>query len=112
MNFIESWYFLELHPIFDGRFQSCLDIEIVKVNPVTGMFEDVPSLNTRVRVWLECGPYSEPTRTHDPSLDCGGWTFEEAICTLAKLVRESYGPSARGWKKLLRRYADDSDGFS
>jgi hypothetical protein len=63
--------------------------------------------NKFLECWLEFGPIAYPTQeeftdsyrlrpdqfetTHDPALDCGGKTFDEAIVKLAKLVRKKYG---------------------
>lgn len=95
MNFYDAFYFLENHPIFNGRFQEGLDIMVVKVNPETESIEDDRSKNTEVRVWLETGPYlyDDPHGCkwcHDIDLDCGGHTFEEAVIELAKLVKKKY----------------------
>ena len=77
--------------MFQGRFEECLDIDVVKVNPLNKTIEDDKSLNTETNVWLECGQYSKYTRWHDMELDCGGVTFEEAIIELANLVQKNYG---------------------
>ena len=87
-EFYNAWNYLEKHTIFNNRFMDCLDIELAKVNPSTNCIES--SGNTKVEVWLECGPWDSECRVHDIDLDCGGSTFEEAIITLAKLVKEKY----------------------
>lgn len=105
MNFYESWHYLRNHPIFNDEFEKCLDIEIVKVNPKNKTVEDDTSLNTLTQVWLECGPYSKECLTHDIDLDCGGDTFEEAICVLARLVKELYGDDKdKAMKKVKEKY--------
>ena len=76
--------------MFNERFQSCLDVDVVKVNPKTNCIDDNDSLNTKIQIWLECGPYFENQITHDIDLDCGGNTFEDAIIKLAKLVKKYY----------------------
>ena len=107
MDFIDSWYWLDDHPIFRdtygcSRFQECLWIDVVKVNPETLSIDDDERLNTRTRVWLESGPWlvadaqNEPSivfdqAQHDYNLDVGGDTYEKAIKHLAEKVRELYG---------------------
>lgn len=86
----EAWEYLSNHDIFQGHFTRALDIDVVKVNPETQMIDDNDELNTKIEIWLECGPYNKDYLTHDVDLDCGGDTFEEAICELAKLVKEKY----------------------
>lgn len=83
-------------PYADG-FESNLSIEVVLVNPETNCIDDNKKLNTKTRVWLECGPYiwekdfNFRASCHDIDLDCGGDSFEEAIIELSKLVRRKYG---------------------
>ena len=92
LDFYEAWTFLNEHFIFNGFFSDCLDIDVVKVNPKTGDWEeDDETLNTQTEVWLECGPWDKDVKTHNEDLDCGGKTFEEAIINLAYLVKEQYG---------------------
>lgn len=100
-DFYNAWHFILNHPCFEDNFgQSLLyrnlDIEVVKVNPETETIEDDVSKNTATRVWLEFGPMSLEgdlgmVCTHDPDLDCGGNTFEEAIIELANLILDKYG---------------------
>ena len=90
MNFYESWHYLENHSIYKDHFLECLYIEVVKVNPKTKRIEENEELNTSIEIWLESGPYLEDCSTHDIDLDCGGNTFEESICELAKLVKDKY----------------------
>lgn len=100
MDFYEAFHFLKHHRIFRGRFLENLDIAIVKVSPKTRRIEDDPSENTLTQVWLETGPIKnvknvammqQPVWMHDLDLDCGGNTFEEAICRLAARVLKKYG---------------------
>ena len=98
MNFYDAYHFLEKHSIFNNRFLEGLDVMVVKVDPETECIEDDRSRNTAVRVWLEAGPYIDEKKygcswSHDPELDCGGKTFEEAIVRLAELVKKKYGDS-------------------
>ena len=96
-DFYSAYNWLECHPIFGGLFSKALDIEVVLVDPKTNKIEDDKDRNTKTRVWLETGPVERdlpsgrPEYCHDVALDCGGDTFEEAICALANLVLDKYG---------------------
>ena len=61
---------------------------IIKINPKTDCIDVDTYKNTKVQIWLECGPYKDERPVHDIDLDCGGDSFEEAIINLAKLVQE------------------------
>ena len=101
-KFYEAWNYLENHKIFNtglaSRFVNCLDIEVVKVDPVTNRIENDQKRNTKTAVWLEAGRYypeatgspHDPKFGHNPYLDCGGDSFEEAIIKLAKKVKAFY----------------------
>lgn len=94
MEFYDAYHFLKKHPVFKGHFSQCLDMYIVKVDPLTKRIEDDTVRNTATNVWLECGPWvfspyeKDFAPAHDISLDCSGDTFEEAIFCLADLVAE------------------------
>jgi hypothetical protein len=103
-DFYEAWWFLNEHPLFTNwknvkliDFQSCLCIEIVKVNPKTKRICNKKELNTLIQVWLECGRYiynenfKDYMFRHDVRLDCGADTFEKVIIKLANLVMKYYG---------------------
>lgn len=98
-NFFDAYHFLDDHKIFldkykFSRFQECLDIQVVKVDPQTEMIHDNEVYNTATRVWLECGPVDEDTDTtniHDTDLDVGAYSFEQAIILLAEQVFKKYG---------------------
>lgn len=89
-DFHDAFNYLSNHIIFADRFNECLDIEVVKINPKTKSIDDNAALNTETEIWLECGPYYNGI-THDVDLDCGGKTFEEAIINLRNLVEKKYG---------------------
>jgi hypothetical protein len=127
--FYDAFWWLWAHPIFilkgkqtkaidiklfgrpvSSGFNEALDFNIVKVNPETNRIEDEEFLNTKVMVWMETGPFEDPSEsehssmndnekwmnhtgipTHDVKLDCSGDTFEEAIVNLAKKVKEEHG---------------------
>lgn len=98
MDFYHSFQFLKQHPMFQNAFGECLDIAVVKVDPLTKRIEDDSSRNTETAVWLECGEHAGPNEKynyHDPRLDCGGRSFEEAIIKMASLVRKYYGGGSR-----------------
>lgn len=105
MDFFEAFNFLMEHPIFKGEFQFQLDVEVVKVNPKTKEIDNVRVNNTLTQVWLECGHLAhedaDPTvKYHDMYLDCGGDTYEIAICNLAKLVKKRFGVYRRGYPSI------------
>ncbi len=95
-DFYEAWRFLEDHAIFRGKklnnsvFDNCLYIMVVKVNTETRQQEDDESKNTKTEIWLESGPWKNFGPSHDDDLNCGGYTFEEAIIKLANLVQKHY----------------------
>lgn len=100
-DFYDAFQYLNEHEIFKddnniSRFAECLYVDVVKVNPETMEISDNDDENTKVQVWLECGPflpeddeYTEGAE-HDIDLDCGADTYEEAIIELAKLVWAKY----------------------
>ncbi len=110
-DFYEAYDFLREHHIFENTktkqvdFQSALDIQVVKVDPLTNTMKDDSKLNIKTQVWLECGPYETIPEegfkgyTHDINLDTGGDTFEEAIISLANLVYEHYGVNPEGYRE-------------
>lgn len=90
--FYGAWSYLNNHPMFKdeygySKFQDCLDMNVVKVNPLTGRIDSDKKLNTKVVVWLECGKYENGETYHNIDLDCGADTFEDAIIELARLVK-------------------------
>lgn len=128
-DFYQAWHFLTHHPMFDdtprdireglntdlrtyGAFKTCLDTDVVKVNPVDNRINDDPKLNTATRIWLECGRWMMPhelsdyydreyfpqgVACNDWGLMCGGDTFEEAIVNLANKVYERYDDLIWPW---------------
>ncbi len=105
MDFYDSFHYLNDHMIFANRFSECLDIWVTKVNPEINAIDNDSNKNTKVQIWLECGPYSKNCFTHDVDLDCGGDTFEEAIIELAKLVKEHYGDDyGKAMKRVQEKY--------
>ena len=93
-NFYASWWFLFNHKMFqneysESKFNHCLSIEVVKVNPITNAIDDISFLNTKTQVWLEIGEYNPLYRNHEVEFDCGADTYELAIIELAKLVLDN-----------------------
>ena len=95
MDFFDAWWWLYHHPINNQPGSARPD----KTYPV-GMYQlDIYASTTEREIWLEFGPfpsyegaeYDTNDRMHDPRLDCGGKTFEEAIINLARLVKKYYG---------------------
>lgn len=111
-DFYEAYNYLKNHkmcecPIYNdnGRktkytnnyFDKCLDVDVVKVNPITNEIDNIKANNTKTQVWLEFGRAfidlditNEAMIEHDLRLDSYGDTFEEAIIMLANLVNEYY----------------------
>jgi hypothetical protein len=105
----EAYHFLLGHAVRGSNgssFLDVLDIFVTKVNPATDSVDDDESANTAIRVWLESGPGTEEVHDlekpdlvghvhlHDPDLDVGGATFEEALIKLAEKVRAHYGTAS------------------
>ena len=98
--FYRSWQYLYNHEKFMDNhgfegFLRALDIDVVKVNPLTNKIDDDDKKNKKTQVWLECGAYYKKDKntgtdgwSHDTRLDCGADTFEQAIIKLAKLVHK------------------------
>jgi hypothetical protein len=104
----DAYHFLNDHAVQGSNgtgFLDVLDIFIVKVNPANNTVDDDQSKNTAIRVRLESGPGTEhitdalghegDVHVHDPRLDVGGTTFEEALIKLAKRVRTYYGAASQ-----------------
>jgi hypothetical protein len=138
-DFYTAWRYLEEHPIFGEKvipnfnddfckefgitsdlgnepyFEShfttsrCLDINVVKVNPITMAIDDNKELNTKVEIWLEAGAYRKECATHDYDLDCGADTFEEAIVKLANLVQQKFGDDYDKAMELVEEQFGDSE---
>lgn len=82
----------------DFGWENCITIIPMFVNPETKRVDEDESKNTHFEVWLEAGPPMMPDEhfdnvlvSHDINLDCGGDTLDEALISLAALVKEHYG---------------------
>lgn len=75
----------------DGSFSS-IDIEPVKVNPRTHEVDDIKSLNTEIKIWIECGYYSISNKcwSHDVRFDGSGSSLDDAFIYLAKAIQIEY----------------------
>ena len=104
----DAYHFLNDHAVQGSNgtgFLDVLDIFVTKVNPASNAVDDDQSKNTAIRVWLESGPgtehitdiagYEGDVHLHDPRLDVGGATFEEALIKLAERVRRHYGSASQ-----------------
>lgn len=86
MEFYDAWWYLTEHKMFKskdkmcGSFQESLDVFVAKVNPENNTIDDDNTKNTKVEIWLECGPYYEedglPMACHDINLDCAAKTYD------------------------------------
>ena len=102
------WYIPTDGGGFVSRYNECLDIQVMFVNPVTGLVDDDDSLSTKFEVWLEAGtPVDiseefEPPEggwdwlnrwqmSHDLFFDCGDETLKGALLKLTGLVKNKYG---------------------
>ena len=108
-TFYEAWHYLKSHPMFNDNFEDCLDIEVVKINPKTKEIDfENNELNTLTEIWLEIGPYIKDGFAHDIDLDCGGYSFEEAIINLAKLVKQYYPENLDDLRKIIsEKYGEE-----
>ncbi len=111
-DFYEAYHFLTSHPANSldrkvrgknengNMFDKCIYVEVVKVNQNhiedgSCVSEVNEALNTKTEVWLEYGEvfYDEEDKElcfgHDPSLDCGGDTYEDAIIKMANNIFEN-----------------------
>lgn len=86
-DFYTAFHFLHKHALFDGDYNACLYMEVVKVSPITKCIEDDRRQNTETNVWFEAGPPG----CHDVDLDSGGASYEEATIMLANRVYQKYG---------------------
>lgn len=78
---------------------------VARVNPETGSIHEDKALNTRTEVWLETGEWSWPdpgheddwqeSHYHNPGLDRGAASFEEAVVRMAHKVWKAYGNDRR-----------------
>lgn len=123
-SFFNSWYYLNGHPVY-WRFNQVADrpanhesgleteygfgsdainIHVTQVCSDCGRrHDDDPNLNNKTEIWLETGKWEmlpgkgsrHHGHWHDPELDCGGDTYEEAVIKLARLVWEKYGNDRR-----------------
>lgn len=116
-DFFKAWYFLLEHSYYqhpnhrgtdDSWLYTCfprqINIDVVKVNPVTDRIDDDERFNTKVKIWLETGSWLKEDQfpdlpslvegytdhVHDMYLDSVGDTFEEAVIDLASRMKVYY----------------------
>jgi hypothetical protein len=93
----------------DSYFPQHLHVNVVRVNSETETIESNQLLNTSLRIWLEFGgayyshnsQFKHSDHYHDPDLDCGGKSFEEAVIKLALLVKNKYTFLTVGSQKMI-----------
>lgn len=101
MNTYEKYWRIIEHPAFinDAFERVTIEIEPHMICPSTNRIENYKPLNTKLQYWVELMvPYYEENSiskqwvvSHDWELDCGGFTYEEAIDELYDLVIKKYG---------------------
>lgn len=91
-------YYLHEMSLYREALSSNLAIFYAKVDDSKCVNSD-KSKNKHIRCWLEFGTMKQAVSDgvlhiqhgHDPRLDCGGATFDEALMKLARLVKKHYG---------------------
>lgn len=99
MNSCEKYWRIMDHPAFINKDFVGIEISIDPhmVCKETNKIEDYKKLNTTLQLWIEVlvPYYNDDTKQfeseHNWMLDCGGFTWEEAIDTLYDLVLIEYG---------------------
>ena len=94
----EKSYFIREFGLEREAMDCNLDIFYTKVDERRRVNDD-KSKNVNVECWLGFGTIEQSvsdgvlhmTHYHDPDLDCGAPTFDEALVKLAKLVKRHYG---------------------
>lgn len=105
-NACEAYWWVYDHPklIYKGYAHPTIEITPHMVDPTLnggrGQISDIPEDNTTLQFWVELMYYDdveildgvwEEGSCHDWELDCGGWTWEEAVFNIANNVLERYG---------------------
>lgn len=102
-NACDAYWWVMNHPNMEvHQLGAWADITPQMVNPDVLTDEgfaivDVDSTkNTRMEFWVEAGTWTFDGDGHcykslDYDLECGGWTWEEAVFTLAEKVLNKYG---------------------
>jgi len=97
MNSCEKYWWITEHPAFRNKDHVgiTIDIEPHMICKETNRIENFRALNTTLQLWIEVMvPYDcdgSFEQSHNTDLDCGGFTWEEAIDNLYDLVLEHYG---------------------
>lgn len=99
MTTADKYWWVHGHIAFLNPEMVDCTIEITPHNvcPETERIERYEFLNTKTQYWIEIiVPYEDPEShewgsLHDNDLDCGGWTYDEAIDNLYNLVLKKYG---------------------
>jgi hypothetical protein len=96
-----------------SNFNDCVEIDFCFVDPEFNIIDDDDSKNTKFRVRIEAGPYYDMSvhkeypapeggwdnsnkwvPSHDINLDCSADTLEDALLSLAVIVKYHYGDTA------------------
>lgn len=86
-----------LRAVWESPLVEYIDVEEVTVNPWSLRIEDDVG-NTQPYVWIEAGPRDEEDGipVHDPRLNVGGYTLDEALSALAARISRINGSLERG----------------
>lgn len=96
----DKYWWIQGHVAFLNVDMIECTIEITPHNvcPLTERIERYEFLNTKTQYWVELiAPWQDPDSkewfsSHEVDLDCGGWSYDEAIDNLYQLVLKKYGP--------------------
>lgn len=99
MTTADKYWWIQGHVAFLNPDMVECTIEITPHNvcPDTERVERYEFLNTKTQYWIELiVPYedtesNEWVSSHEIDMDCGGWTYDEAIDNLYDLVLKKYG---------------------
>jgi hypothetical protein len=101
----KTYLLLEMPGLDSLAIECNLDIFYAKVDQ-TGLVDDDKKKNVFTECWLEFGPVRQVVsaggklhleHSHDPRLDTGGATFDQALVKLARLVKRHYGDVKIPW---------------
>lgn len=103
------WNILE-HPALNFKYKGPeIEIEPHTICKSSGKIESYQELNTTMQLWIEVripqqsdDNESDYIMVHDYELDCGGFTYEEAIDNLYNLVMERYGIPEKNQKPVVK----------
>lgn len=105
----EARQIIEQHINSTSYFEELFCIEVVRVNPKTGMIDDVNEFNTETRVWtsISATMKEEEWYTNDPIYGSGE-TFEESVIDLANNVVVELPDETKETFEVMRYHAGQS----